>query len=87
MFTRMPHGTGRNRRLDDAELTRAKRGLGAIANVEFSEDARDVVLDGAFGQVQAIGDFLVRCAAAEKRDDLSLAGRQRQDEGFGLRSA
>jgi hypothetical protein len=43
-------------------LTRAQGRLRAIADVEFGEDAGDVVLDGAFGEVQTIGDFLVRGA-------------------------
>jgi len=45
--------------LHDAELTGAESGLGAIADVEFGEDVGDVVLDGAFGEVEAIGDFLI----------------------------
>ena len=60
--------------LHDAELAGAESGLGAIADVELGQDIRDVVLDGTFGEIQAIGDFLVRRAAAEQRDDLSLAG-------------
>jgi hypothetical protein len=36
-------------------LTGAEGGLGAIADVEFGEDVGDVVLDGAFGEVEAIG--------------------------------
>ena len=50
--------------LHDAELSGAEGGLGAIADVEFGEDVGDVVLDGAFGEVEAISDFLVRGAAA-----------------------
>src|SRR5262245_38212962 len=52
--------------LHEAELTGAESRLGAIADVEFSKDVSDVVLDGAFGEVEAIGDFLVRGAAAEQ---------------------
>ena len=46
-----------------------------------------MVLDRAFGEVEAIGDFLVRGAAAEQGDDFALAGREGQNQGFGLRAA
>ena len=39
--------------LHDAELTGAESGLGAIADVELGQDVGDVVLDGAFGEVEA----------------------------------
>src|SRR6478736_6113966 len=76
----------RRRILEDAELTGAERGLSTIADIELGEDVGDVVLDGAFGKVEPIGDFLVRRAAAEQGHDFALAGRQGQDESFGLRA-
>src|SRR5687768_15443633 len=42
--------------------SRARMGrLRPIPDVEFSEDVRDAVLDGAFGEVEPIGNVLVRC--------------------------
>jgi hypothetical protein len=63
-------------KLNDAKLARADGRLRTIPDVEFGEDVRDVVLDGAFGEIEPIGNLLVRCGIAEQYQNLALAGRK-----------
>src|SRR5262249_1642795 len=47
-------------RLRHATLESEQDQVGAAANPEFAEQIRDVELDGALGNVELAGDFLVR---------------------------
>src|SRR5215216_1748863 len=49
-----------------------ERGLGAVAEAGLGEDGRDVVLDGALGQRQPLGDLMVGGAGAEQPQHLDL---------------
>ena len=48
-------------------------GLGAAAQVQFGQDAVDVVLDGLAGEEQALGQLAVRQPLAEQHEHLALA--------------
>src|SRR5579883_1345775 len=52
-------------------------GAGAVADVELGEDAGDVVLHGALGDVEGARDLAVRVAGGEQAEDLALAGGDR----------
>ncbi len=48
-------------------------GLRTISDVELGQDVGDVILDGAFGEAEAVRDLLVGRAGPEQRKDLALA--------------
>ena len=49
-------------------------GLGAVVDVEFLEDAADVLFDGVFGDAEGGGDFFVGVATGDEGEDLEFAG-------------
>jgi hypothetical protein len=49
--------------------------LEPVAGLQLLQQALDVLLDGAGGEVQAVGDLPVREALADQVEDLRLAGR------------
>lgn len=63
---------GRRWLFTGSELGDEGCGLGAASHVEFGEDARDVVLDGLFGEEEAFTDLAVGQAVADEVEDLSL---------------
>jgi hypothetical protein len=58
---------------DQSKLSRTDGGVGAVADVELGENVGHVILDGTFRQRQPIGDFLVRRAGRDEREDFALA--------------
>src|SRR5882724_6064992 len=60
--------------------------IGAAANAEFVEQVRNVELDGAFGNVELAGDFLVRKILEERIENFLLAAAEIRD-GIGLQAA
>ena len=62
---------------DDGE--NATVGVGGHGEAELLEDARDVLLDAAFGQEHAGGDRRVRQPLRHQGEDLSFAGAQVAD--------
>src|SRR5690348_1493774 len=48
-------------------------GFGAVGDVEFSENALQVVFDGVAGDFQDVGNFLVRQAFGHLFEDLEFA--------------
>ena len=51
--------------------------LGAAADAELGEDARDVLLDGVRGDDERLGDAAVRAALGHQLEHLALARRER----------
>src|SRR5262249_11814293 len=69
--------SGRDRRRADQMIADGEeRELETVRHAELAEDLRQVVLDGLLAQREALRDFLVRQAAADRADDLQLARRQ-----------
>ena len=58
----------------------ARRGLCACGHIQLFEKMVDVVLDGGFGDIELLSDFLVRLPLADTVEHFSLAARQ----GLGL---
>ena len=56
---------------------RVRRGLCACGHIQLFQKMVDVVLDRRFGDVERLGDFLVRLPLAETVEHLPLAARQR----------
>jgi hypothetical protein len=53
--------------------------LGAVACVEFGEEAADVGLDGADADVESLGDFPVGQSLGDQAQDVRLALSQPAD--------
>jgi hypothetical protein len=49
------------------------RERGSIGNAEFAIDTVQMDLDGALGQPESQGDFLVGCTLGKHEHDLALA--------------
>src|SRR5947209_14383669 len=47
--------------------------VAGVGQAEFREDARDVLLDAALADPEALGDPLVRASLRHERQDLALA--------------
>src|ERR1700693_1163497 len=60
--------------------------VGAAADAGFGEQVRNVKLDGAFGDVERAGDFLVRKILEERIENFLLATAEIRD-GIGLQAA
>ena len=58
--TRLPHA--RVSQVDDAPLERGGDGFRSVGHTELGEDVLQVVLHRVFGDVQDVGDLLVRQA-------------------------
>lgn len=56
-----------------AALEGEENQIGAAADTEFAEKVRDVEFDGAFGDVELAGDFLVGEILEERIQDFLLA--------------
>src|SRR5512142_3208597 len=54
-------------------LARPERGLCPVAQAQFAQDARYVVLDGAFGDEERLADLAVTRSARELLKDLDFA--------------
>src|SRR3954453_24081252 len=63
-------------KLDNSALQRDGDGFGAILGAEFSQDAADVQLDGAFGDVQHLPDLAVAPPADQQPEHFDLPHRQ-----------
>src|SRR5262245_38806461 len=62
--------------LDESLLEGLEHGTRAVAHSELGQDARGVVLDGAFGGAKRLGNFLVAVTSRHEAKDLDLALRQ-----------
>ena len=58
---------------DEAGLESAEDGTGAVAHPELEQDVAHVVLHGAFGEVQTVGDLAVGVPRGEQAQDVELA--------------
>jgi hypothetical protein len=56
--------------LDISALRRLQHRASAISDAEFRQDARRVVLDGALGGAQRLGDFAIAVAAGHQSQNL-----------------
>ena len=59
--------------MNNASLQGGGRGLGAVGNAEFAEQAVDMSLHSGFGDEEGGGDFLVAVAADNEAQDVSFA--------------
>ena len=59
---------------DEAEADGFGGGLGAVVDVEFLEDAADVLFDGVFGDAECGGDFFVGVATGDEGENFEFAG-------------
>src|SRR3954447_7426616 len=57
----------------DQRRLHAAADVDGVAEAELEEDCVDVLLDGAFGEHQLVGDRLVAVPAGDEREDLQLA--------------
>jgi hypothetical protein len=57
--------------------------LGAVVEVEFGEDAGDVVVDGVGAERQLAGDLVIVLAAGELAEDLKFAFGERGADRVG----
>src|SRR6266403_649839 len=72
--------------LGQTALERKENQVSAAADAEFVEQVRNVELDGAFGDVELAGDFLVRKILEERIEDFLLATAEIR-YGIGLEAA
>src|SRR3954469_7880661 len=63
-------------RVDEAAADRVANELDAVAHPELSHRVGAMVLHGLFGQVEDLGDLLVRVRLGDELYDLFLAGRE-----------
>jgi hypothetical protein len=49
--------------------------LGSVGHTELGEDAREVVAHGLVGEAEPVRDLRGACAARERLENASLAGR------------
>jgi hypothetical protein len=57
-------------------MEKSHDGFGAAADVEFFEDAGEMVFDGKGAEVKACADFFIGEALGEKVEDLAFAGTE-----------
>src|SRR5690606_241824 len=62
---------------DQLQLERLEYGPGPVTHAQLGKDVGNVILDGAFGHAQRVGDLLVGEAAGHQAQDLGLAVCQR----------
>ena len=67
---------------DQAELPRLEGRLGAVTHTQLAENARDVVLDGALGDDECVGNLAVRLALRNEAQYLQLSAGEGLDKGF-----
>ena len=53
-------------RLQQSQFFRARHRLRSIARFQFAEDVADVILGGAFGDEQFLGDFFVAQSSGDE---------------------
>jgi hypothetical protein len=72
-YRRLPTGHIGNRCLSRREVGGGAGGLAAGTDVELGQDGGDVVVDGAHGDHQLVGDLGVGAAVGEEAEDFELA--------------
>src|SRR6267154_1697454 len=72
--------------LRQAALEGEKNQVGTAAHTELVEQVRNVKLHGAFGDVELVGDFLVRKVFEKRIENFLLAAAEIGD-GVGLQAA
>ena len=59
--------------MDEPALVREHHSLGSVAQIELDEDVADVRLDGRAGEIEILGDLVVRAAPGVLIEDVALA--------------